>query len=79
MAQIGMPVEYTFLVGEGSSPALVSNVDGSGNVTQVLWPKGGSPQWQVSASGLVRDDTQETANSWKAVTFTGTVSIESGV
>lgn len=76
-AQIGMPVQYT---SDGSSvhPALVENIT-SGVVSRIIWPAGGTPQWQDSPTGLVRDDTLTTPNSWAPITYTGSVTIQSGV
>lgn len=78
MAQIGMPVEYTPTANGGGNPASVSRIDGSGNVTAVFWPHGGTPQWQ-EALDVVRDDDLATNNSWRPVIYTGSVTVKSGV
>lgn len=78
-AQIGMPIQYT---NDGSTifPAVVSRT-AFGVVSGVLWPAGGTPQWQeeTTANGLVRDDALTTSNSWAPISFSATVTIESGV
>lgn len=79
MAQVGMVVEYLDVAGDVTSPAFVNAIDDSGNVVHILWPKGGSPQWQQSPSGLVRDDTLSTNNSWRPVVFIGSTTMDSGV
>lgn len=83
-AQVGMPVEYAPTgnwPSASSVPALVYVIDGTTHdVMQVLYYKPASnPEWGISPSGLVRDDTLQAANSWRPVVYEGTVTIESGV
>lgn len=79
IVQIGMVVQYTE-TGSGGTifPAFVDQIT-SGVPTRLFYPKGGTPQWQDTPPGLIRDDTLATANSWAPISYMGTVTIQSGV
>lgn len=79
--QIGTPVVYCKIGSEFGNPpqlypALCESVDGSGNLTSLLYPGSSAPatQW-IGANPTARDDTGQTTNTWAPITITATISI----